>query len=440
MSLGCAKNLVDSEIILGRLLENGYALCPDYEASDVIVVNTCGFIDDAKNESVSEIESMLDLKKRDSGKRLVVAGCLSQRYSEDLKIRYPEIDAFIGVNQREELPEILASLDNSASAESHAVVKVNRILDRYDVDTGRFRLTPEHYAYVKISEGCDRTCSFCSIPGIRGKMRSKPVDAIVSEARELADSGARELILISQDTSDYGFDLGRKRLLPELLRALETIGGVDWIRILYLHPSTLSDEVLSIVSNSDKVLRYVDIPLQHATDNMLRSMKRGIGASKQSDLMHRIRAEIPGVVIRTSMIVGYPGETDADFDALCDFVREHRFDRVGVFRYSHEEGTSAFGLPEQVPADVIALRQERLLDVITEASDSRAMERVGSSVTVIVDQQVDPGSFLARSYGEAPEADPVIILRGDGLREGEFVSARIDSLAEESFDLIASPV
>src|SRR5262245_48777753 len=377
VSLGCPKNLVDSEVMLGMAEKEGHEITADASQADVLVVNTCAFIDRAKQESVDTILEMAELKKQAAGRRLIVTGCLAERYRDDLKKEIPEIDAVLGTGEVPRIVEVLQGpepgarspalapltfyrrdpgtatpdrLPASASAQATADQPDSRLpvfgVDLpdylYEADTPRRRSTARHYAYVKIAEGCDYKCAFCIIPKMRGHYRSRSIDSIVREAHQLAADGVKELLLISQDTTFFGIDRGERGALPRLLRALNAVDGIEWIRLLYLYPTTITDEVIDAIADLDKVCKYIDLPLQHASDPVLKRMKRP-GTRKSYDrLLDNIRARIPGVALRTTFIVGFPGETGADFAALQDFVSTTRFDHVGVFTYSHEEGTSAY--------------------------------------------------------------------------------------------------
>src|ERR1051326_8371311 len=353
VSLGCPKNLVDSEVMLGLPQQSGHQLTRDAAEADVVIVNTCAFIDKAKQESIDTILEMAELKKTGSCQRLVVTGCMAERYRDELKAQIPEIDAVLGTG---EVPDIVSAIGSSTipllRANGTAVTGESRLPTYiYDADTPRLLATPRHYAYVKIAEGCDYKCAFCIIPTLRGNYRSRPADSIVREARALAARGVKELLLISQDTTFYGIDRGERGALARLLRELNAVDGLEWIRLLYLYPTTIDDATLAAMAECEKVCKYIDLPLQHASNDVLKRMKRP-GTRKTYDaLLTRIRRRVPGVALRTTFIVGFPGETDADVDELCGFVTDHGFDHVGVFTYSHEDGTSAFQLDNDVRSE-----------------------------------------------------------------------------------------
>ncbi|MBI4583814.1 MAG: 30S ribosomal protein S12 methylthiotransferase RimO [Planctomycetes bacterium] len=409
ISLGCPKNLVDSEMILGNAGAAGIQITGDPEEADIIVINTCGFIDRAKEESLSTIVEACELKKLSpTPKKVVVAGCLGQRYSEDLRRDLPEVDAIIGLGQYGDIGKTLRQLAGDPPEQ------VFRRVDRPDFacqsETGRFRLTPSHYAYVRISEGCDQPCTFCAIPKIRGRFRSKPPEMIEEEVRELAGSGARELILISQDTTSYGVDLTGEYLLPKLLVRLAAVQGVDWIRLLYIYPARFSDEMIDAVASIPQVLKYIDIPLQHISDNMLRRMGRRLDEADTRGLLERLRHRIPGLYLRTTFIVGFPGEDDREFARLRSFVEDFRFERLGVFTYSREEGTPAYRMKEEIPEGVAQERFEELMLAQQRIAFALNQRRIGERVPVLVDRQAK-NHWVGRSHGEAPDIDPVIRIR-----------------------------
>jgi len=466
LSLGCPKNLVDGEVMLGIAREAGHEVTPEASSADVLVVNTCAFIDRAKQESIDAILEMAEHKKNGSCARLVVTGCLAERYRDELKREIPEIDAVLGTG---EVPQILDALERRDSRlgtrDSAAPVRFFRssnaaLLDEpraanrepptaslptyiYDSDTPRLLTTPAHYAYVKIAEGCDYTCAFCIIPTLRGKYRSRTAESIVREARSLASRGVRELLLISQDTTFYGIDRGERGALSRLLRELNSIDGLDWIRLLYLYPTTITDDVLDAMAECEKVCRYVDLPLQHASASVLKRMGRPGNRKTYDKLLDRIRQRVPGVALRTTLIVGFPGETVAEFAELEEFVADTGFDHVGVFTYSHEEGTRAFGLNDDVPAaekrrrrNAVMARQKR---IVTAAQKSR----IGSEVDVLVDGPSNEHELVlqGRLEGQAPDIDPVVFLSDcdpEQYRRGQLIRARI--VGAKGYDLVAAPV
>ncbi len=374
--LGCPKNLVDSEVMLGRLQQAGYSLVTDASAAEVVVVNTCAFIDRAKQESVDAILEMARLKETGQAKRLVVTGCLSQRYDAELRREIPEIDATLGTGQVEEIVRAVSGQATSLAEAGTAPTWV------YDHTAPRVLATPPWLAYVKISEGCDYTCSFCIIPTLRGRHRSRNVEDIVAEVRALAARGVREVVLVAQDSTRYGLDLGLRDGLAYLLRRLDRVDGLRWIRVMYAYPATLSDGILDAMAGAEKVVKYVDIPLQHASEPVLKRMKRPTGRGNLLGMIERIRARVPGVAIRTSFIVGFPGETEPDFEKLLGFVKAAEFDNVGVFTFSDEEGTTSFDLPNRVAPRTKEARRRRLLALQKRISARRNRARVGKRYEV----------------------------------------------------------
>lgn len=451
VSLGCAKNLVDSEVMLGRIGEAGFAITTSPEDADVLLVNTCGFIASAKEESLEAILRLCAAKRESKGaKKVVVVGCLAQRYTEEVKREIPDVDAIVGVGEYEEMGEILRAVLEDGCRWSRGVRDPTRPIG---ADVGRLRLTPPHYAYVKISEGCDHGCTFCAIPAIRGRFRSKPVAAVIEEVRELVASGAREIVLISQDTTSYGFDAEGAPRLPELLETVAAVPGVDWVRLLYAHPAALSDSVVEAVARTEQIVKYIDVPIQHISSKVLRRMGRGLDGEETRRLLDRIRERIPGVYIRTTLLVGFPGEDAADFEELRRFVAEFQFERLGVFAYSEEEGTPAARLPERVPEEVRAARLEEIMLLQQEIAFRQNRRREGERALALVDEVSEDGGRIlarARTYGEAPEIDPAVLLPLGGarrpgrrdarcaIRAGDMVRVRI--AGSEGYDLLAEPL
>ena len=464
ISLGCPKNLVDSEVMLGLARQSGHQLTRDAADADVLVVNTCAFIDKAKQESIDAILEMAELKKTGKCRRLVVTGCMAERYRDELREQIPEIDAVLGTG---EVPEIVNAIGGSASpavgarrdpphvpllrSNGELVNLGSRIPDPgshnlptylYDADTPRLLATPRHYAYIKIAEGCDYKCAFCIIPTLRGHYRSRPADSIVREARALAERGVKELLLISQDTSFYGNDRGERGALARLLRELNTIDGVEWIRMLYLYPTTIGDDVLEAMAESEKVCKYIDLPLQHASDDVLRRMKRPGTRAGYERLLNRIRTRIPDVALRTTFIVGFPGENHDDFAELQDFVKTVGFDHVGVFTYSHEEGTSAHRLADDVPAQLKKQRQSALMSLQRKIVKKAQQLRAGQQVRLLVDGPSAEHELVLRGRleGQAPDIDPVVYLTDcdPEFSAGQFLWAEI--VGSRDYDLLARPL
>lgn len=442
VSLGCAKNLVDSEVMLGQLTRAGYRIVDDYGDADILIVNTCAFIGPAKEESINTILELAQYKKEGRCSTLVVAGCMAQRYSKALVEELPEVDAVIGVDQ---YPQIVPLLDALQTQREHTLRNVRRQPLPTDYSYPRVVTTPPHSVYLKIAEGCDRRCAFCIIPAIRGKQRSRTVESIVAEARMLAERGARELNLISQDTTWYGKDLPEPATLPELLRALNRVDGIRWIRPLYNHPVRFTDELIHAIAGLDHVCKYVDMPLQHITDRMLTAMNRETTRRETERLLARMRNVIPGLTLRTTFIVGFPGETEADFVALYDFVAETRFDRLGVFTYSAEEGTPAARYADQVPDEVKNERYARLMALQRDISYARNQRYIGQTVDVLIDEvhktngtETEKTAAVGRTEADAPEVDNEVWLDGDRLRPGMFVRATITDALE--YDLIGEAI
>jgi ribosomal protein S12 methylthiotransferase len=439
VSLGCPKNTVDSERMLGKLAQEGYTLTPDADGADVVVVNTCGFIEPARQESLGVIREMLDLKRRGRVGAVVVAGCLAERKKDDLLAEVPEVDHIVGVFGREEIARVVdRSLQKRVADEQRSLFRPAPV--KALEDTARLRVTPRHYAYLKVSEGCDRLCTFCAIPGMRGKHVTKPIEEVVREARELAADGVRELIVVAQDTTYYGLDLYGRVRLAELLRELDGVDGIEWVRVLYAYPAYVTDELIETLAGSEKIVPYLDMPLQHINDRMLRRMQRRVDRASTEELLARLREAIPGLTLRTTFIVGFPGETEAECDELCDFARGQRFERLGVFPYSREPGTPADRLPDHLSEEVKAARRDRLMALQQEIAFARAAERIGTEAEVIVDapDREVPGHYLARGPFDAPEIDCVVRLKGKNLRPGDLVRARVTGA--DGYDLAARAI
>jgi ribosomal protein S12 methylthiotransferase len=431
VSLGCPKNLVDGEVMLGRLRDAGYRLVADPAAAEILVVNTCAFIDRARQESVDAILEMAREKERGRARRLVVTGCLSQRYDEELRREVPEIDATIGTGQVEEIVRAVGGEGTSLADSPEPPTWV------YEHTAPRVLSTPPWLAYVKISEGCDYTCSFCIIPTLRGRHRSRSVEDIVSETRKLAARGVREIVLVAQDSTRFGLDHGIRDGLAYLLRRLARVDGIEWIRVMYAYPATLSDRILDTIGSEDKVVKYVDIPLQHASEPVLRRMKRPTGRGNLVGMIERIRDRVPGVALRTSFIVGFPGETEGDFDRLLAFVETVEFDHVGVFNYSDEEGTSSHGLAGCVPPRTREARRRRLMALQKRISRRRNRRRVGERHRVLVEGTHPESDLLLRGRlaTQAPEIDGQVILNDGTAAPGSFVTAEVTEA--HPYDLVA---
>ena len=450
ISLGCAKNLVDSEIMVGHLHQAGMTVIPEADQADVVIVNTCSFIDSSKEESINHIleaHQHKGMRKRRPDQKLIVAGCMSQRFSKDLATSlHKEVDAFIGLDQVTQIAPIIREIfARDRGDEAPALFIEGRSTFIPDYDTPRFRLTPRHFAYVKIAEGCNHPCTFCIIPQIRGRHRSRPVASVVAEARQLVREGVREINLISQDTTFFGMDTWEQRpnsrtpvdsargtALTTLLRELNAIEGDFWIRLLYTHPAHWSDELIRTIAECPKVARYIDIPLQHISDHMLGLMQRETSSAYIRDLIGRIRAGIPGIAIRTTFIVGFPGETESDVDELCAFIRETKFERLGVFRYSQEEGTRAAKMEEQIPKKTKEARWHRVMKLQQEIAAEVSHGFVGRTLKILVEE---PG--VARGEADAPDIDGRVYLPIT-VPVGDFVNVEITGY--EDYDLLALPI
>lgn len=420
ITLGCSKNTVDSERLMNQIVLNNYDLT-DPNHADTVIINTCGFIEAAKEESINSILGAVELKKKGKIKKVIVSGCLSQRYKDDLIKEIPEVDAFFGTENYEGIiKEIGGEL-------------------KYELLGERYITTPKHYAYLKISEGCNNPCSFCAIPIMRGRHKSRDMDDLVNEAKFLASKGTRELIIIGQDTTDYGIDIYRKRNLAGLLDNLSGIDGIEWIRLLYAYPTHFPKDVIKALNENPKLCKYLDLPLQHISDPVLRSMRRGITSRRSKELVEQLKTEIPGLTLRTTFIVGYPGETDADFNELCSFVKQYEFDRIGVFTYSAEENTSAFELGDPVPENIKEERKSILMEIQKEISTNRNRALLNRKMKVIIDGfegNRKTGFYVGRSHRDAPEVDGEVLIPAEHkLMTGNFYDVTIYDYNE--YDLFA---
>ena len=483
ISLGCPKNLVDSEVMLGLAQQGGHQLTQDAGEAEVLIVNTCAFIDSAKQESIDTILEMARHKTDGNCRRLIVTGCMAERYRDQLMKEIPEIDAVLGTGQ---VPEIVGAITGGVTpmtfyrgSSSTGTLAPGTVAPRtpaprtvapstlapgtlapgtrepgtrepaglptyiYDADTPRVLATPKHYAYLKIAEGCDYKCAFCIIPTLRGAYRSRPAESIVREARALADRGVKELLLISQDTTFYGIDRHERGALGRLLRELNGVDGLEWIRLLYLYPTTIDDDTLTAMADCDKLCNYIDLPLQHASNAVLKRMKRPGTRQTYDTLLTRIRARVPGVALRTTFIVGFPGEVEADVEELCGFIGDHAFDHVGVFTYSHEEGTSAYQLDDDVPARSKSARRSRVMGLQKRLVRTRQRARIGERVRVMVDGPSADHDLVikARLATQAPDIDASVFLTEcdpSSVRPGDF--AEVEIVGSRGYDLIGRPV
>ncbi len=440
ISLGCPKNLVDSEVMMGQLKQKGYKITADArEADTVVVVNTCGFIDSAKKESIEAILEAARLKTDGKATRLIVAGCLVERYRDELKAEMPEVDAFIGTSQ---INDILGVCDPKTNTRSLPVISLGNqsATYLYDESTPRVLATPSHYAFIKIAEGCDRPCAFCFIPQMRGHFRSRRFGSIVAEAHQLAEEGVKELILVAQDSSRYGEDLGKQDALAHLLRELAQTDGIEWVRVMYTYPTHVSDAFLDVLADEPKAVKYLDIPLQHASQNVLKLMKRGGNRASLERLIERVRHRVPNIAVRTTFITGFPGETADDFQELLAFVKNVEFDRVGVFTYSDEEGTPAFNLPNKVNPKIAKRRRDQLMNEQARISRRKNRARVGETVRVLFEGESNESELLwqGRMETQAPDIDGCVLINDapEDLipRPGELVNVLITKA--QAYDLV----
>ena len=420
ISLGCAKNLVDSEILLGGLNKSGLNITKNIEKADTVVINTCGFLDIAREESIDVILNAAELKKKGSLKELVVMGCLSERYPDELEKELPEIDRIFGSNDHNQIVSFLTGKDFAKD----------------DPLFFRSLLTPRHYAYLKIAEGCDNGCSFCSIPLMRGLQKSRTISSIISEAENLIHKGTKELLIIAQDSTSYGWDLKKKVYLSDLLYELNKLDGIDWIKIHYAHPAHLSQRIIDAIAKCDKVCNYLDMPIQHSSDDILKSMKRGLGKEGIINRISRLRNAVPDIALRTTLIVGYPGETEENFEELKEFIKETRFDRLGVFTYSEEDGTSAANLNDDIPRQIKDQRKNEILELQHEISLENNEAFVGETLKVIVDKSGESIS-VGRSEFDSPDIDNIVHINGK-VQKGEFCNVQITEVNE--YELIGDVV
>jgi len=445
ISLGCPKNLVDSERMLGNLAKDGWNIVPDAEGADVVVVNTCGFIEPARQESLGVIRELLARKKSGEVGAVVVAGCLAERNRDDLLKEVPGVDRILGVHAREEIAQVVDSARLSRKLRQSALALEQRTLFKpapvkAQADTSRVRATPKHYAYLKISEGCDRLCTFCAIPSMRGKHVSKPREEIVAEARELAADGVKELLLVAQDSTYYGIDIYGKPALDLLLNDLLEVEGLRWIRVHYAYPAYVTDELLTTFAagvKTGKLLPYIDMPLQHISDRVLKRMARKVDRKAIEDLLVRMRQAIPGLILRSTFVVGFPGETEAEYQELEDFIAQAKFERLGVFPYSFEETTPSSRLDGHLTEEIKLSRRDRLMAVQQKIAFEWTKAQHGKELDLIVDgpDGEAPGWYAARSWADAPDVDTVVRLKGKGLLPGDIVRARINGA--DGYDLLA---
>jgi ribosomal protein S12 methylthiotransferase len=423
VTLGCSKNIYDSEVLMGQLKANEIDVEHESESDDnnIVVINTCGFIDNAKEESVNTILDYVQKKQDGSVEKVFVTGCLSERYKPDLEKEIPDVDQYFGTT---DLPKLLKALGADY---------------KHELIGERLTITPKHYAYLKIAEGCDRPCSFCAIPLMRGKHVSKTIEDLVIESEKLAKNGVKELILIAQDLTYYGLDIYKKRRLADLLLALKDVVGIEWIRLHYAFPTGFPEDVLDVIREEEKVCNYIDIPLQHISDPILKAMKRGTTFAKTNALLKAFRTKVPNMAIRTSLIVGFPGETEEDFEILKNWVRDIKFDRLGVFTYSHEENTTAHVLEDDVPAEVKAARAEEIMAIQQEVSMNLNSAKVGKEFKVLIDRK-EGNFFIGRTEFDSPDVDNEVLIDATKhfVRQGDFVQVKVSEASD--YDLFAEPI
>lgn len=424
VTLGCSKNIYDSEVLMGQLKANGKEVvheAPEEDENNIVVINTCGFIDNAKEESINTILHYADKKERGEVEKVYVTGCLSERYKPDLEEQIPDVDAYFGTR---DMPQLLKVLGADY---------------KHELVGERMTTTPKHFAYLKIAEGCDRPCSFCAIPLMRGKHRSTPIEELVTEAEKLAAKGTKELILIAQDLTYYGLDLYKERKLADLLRALVKVEGIEWIRLHYLFPSGFPEDVLDVIREEPKVCNYIDIPLQHIADPVLKSMRRGTTKAKTDALLDKMREKVPGITIRTTLIAGYPGETEEDHQVVLDWVKEQRFDRLGVFAYSHEENTHAYNFEDDVPAEVKQQRVDEVMALQMGISRELNEKKIGLEYRVLVDRK-EGNYFVGRTEFDSPDVDNEVLISAEDiyLKIGDFCQVKI--VEAHDYDLIGQVI
>lgn len=433
-SLGCSKNLVDAEIMMGILNKKGYKLIGNFEEADIIIVNTCGFIESAKQESIETILEFAALKETGNLKLLVVTGCLAQRYSDELKTEIPEIDAIVGTGSYQNIDEIMDNLQKE-----NKVVSLNDIEVVYNEELPRYVSTPTYMAYLKIGEGCDNHCTYCIIPKLRGKYKSRKMEDIIKEAKNLASRGVKELVVIAQDTTKYGCDLYGEEKLPELLKELSNIEGLKWVRIMYSYPESITEELVQVIKEHDNICNYFDMPIQHASNRILKLMNRNTTKEDILSKIEMIRKNIPDATLRTTIITGFPGETEDDFKELIEFAKTVEFDRLGAFAYSREENTAADKLPDHIEDSVKVQRRDALMMVQQEISQKLNNKKIGNIYEVLIEEQIEDSVYIGRTKGDAEEIDSIVYVKSlDELKVGDFVEVKINSALE--YDLMGDVV
>ncbi|MCC6575515.1 MAG: 30S ribosomal protein S12 methylthiotransferase RimO [Planctomycetes bacterium] len=437
ISLGCPKNLIDSETMLGSLASEGFVVTGDYSGADVVVVNTCGFLDASRKESLDTIRKMLDLKDKGDVSRVVVAGCMVGNYREMLDRETPGVDALVSVNDRTRLTDVLRELRGSGELTRKVAISDPDARGTVYDDRARLRLTPRHYAYLRISEGCDHKCTFCTIPSIRGRYRSKPRAHIIEEAGEMVNDGAKELVIVAQDTTYFGLDTDGRKSLHEVLRDLAAIDGLRWIRLMYAYPTQVTDDLIDLLASEPKLLGYIDMPLQHISTNVLRRMQRGTTRDTTLRLIEKMRTKVPNLTLRSTFIVGFPGETEAEFEELCEFIKQGHIDRAGAFPYSDEDKAPSFALEGKIPEAEIARRHERLMKIAQESLFAKNEALVGKRLEVICEGPSQDPKYPteARSRMDAPEIDCTVRVKGE-YKPGTLLNAKI--VKSLGFDLLAT--
>ncbi|QJA09043.1 30S ribosomal protein S12 methylthiotransferase RimO [Romboutsia sp. CE17] len=434
-SLGCSKNLVDAEIMMGILNRKGYKLVGNMEEADIALVNTCGFIESAKQESIDTILEIAQLKETANLKLLIVTGCLAQRYSEELKAEIPEIDAIVGTGSYQNIDEIVAGLEKE-----NKIVSLNDIEFAFNEELPRYVSTPSYMAYLKISEGCDKHCTYCIIPKLRGKQKSRKMEDIISEAKDLASRGVKELVVIAQDSTTYGTDIyNGEAKLPQLLEELAKIEGIKWIRIMYSYPESITEELVQVIKKYDNICNYFDMPIQHASNRILKLMNRHTTKEDILAKIDMIRNNIPNATLRTTIITGFPGETEEDFEELLDFAKEVKFDRLGAFAYSREEGTAADKLPDHIDENVKEQRRERLMILQQGISQEVMANKIGKTFEVLIEEQIEKNVYMGRTEGDAEEIDSIVYVKSKKqLHPGDFVMVEINNALE--YDLMGDVI
>lgn len=430
ISLGCDKNRVDAETMLFEFKKNGFEIVNNEKEADIIIVNTCGFIESAKTESIETILEMAQNKENGECKAIIATGCMAERYKEELINEMPELDAVVGTGNYSDIVDIVNNILNG----KNKIVKVGNI--DYNLEyKERILTTPMHYAYIKIAEGCNNNCSYCIIPKLRGKFRSRSIESIVNEVKDIANKGVKEIILVAQDTTMYGIDIYKRKALPELIKEIENINGIEWIRIMYAYPEEITDELIETVRTSKKVCHYFDMPIQHISNNILKAMNRRTSKENILEKINKIKTNIPDAVIRTSLIVGFPGETEKDFNELVEFIKEYKLDRVGIFEYSQEEGTRAAEMENQIPNDIKLKRKETLMKIQSKINKDKNNNSVGREFIVMVEGQVDNETYVGRTYADAPEIDQLVYFKSSRkINNGTFVNVIITKAY--NYDLI----